>query len=133
VGNLEVLAVVAVASFIIVAWVRRNYVTVVAKRGLSIGADLGTLGDKPRVRVQAVTESGPDRAHLVLAALDGSDALALDMVVELRADEFGFGQLEQWQHSGDPLGIVMPPDSHIVRLRSISDLQPLTLRRVDDA
>ena len=32
----------------------------------------------------------------------------------------------------NPLAIVMPPDSRIVRLRSIDDLQPLTLRRVDE-
>jgi hypothetical protein len=49
----------------------------------------------------------------------------------LNEDDFGFGLLREWQRAGTAVAIVMPPDSHIVRLRSVDDLQPLTLRRVD--
>ena len=135
--------VVLVLGVILVSWygvslVRRRRRGLVAERGMSIGADLGALADQPRVRVLAVTTAGADRVHLVLAAETGpsdnpqlTPSPELDLIVFLREEEFGFQLLHEWQRSGSPLAIVVPPDSRIVRLRSITDLQPLTLRRVD--
>jgi len=64
---------------------------------------------------------------------DDSRAAApdLDVLVGLGADEFGFRQLQEWHESQSVLAIVMPPDSHILRLRAIDELQPLTLRCVE--
>ena len=53
----------------------------------------------------------------------------LDLVVVLRDEDFGLELLDQWQQSQAVLAIVMPPGSRLVRLRSIDDLQPVTLRR----
>jgi hypothetical protein len=81
------------------------------------------------VVVHAVTTRGPGTVSLVLTRdADGTD---LDLVVSLQEDDFGYELLRQWQRSGTKVAIVMPPDSRIVRLRSVDDLQPLTLRRVD--
>ena len=46
-------------------------------------------------------------------------------------DEVGFGLLRDWQQTQSLLAVVLLPDSPLVRLRSLGDLQPLTLRRVD--
>ena len=97
--------------------------------GSSIGADLGALADQPRVQVVSVTQLGPERARLVLRPeLEGAD---LDLVVVLREGELGFELLHDWNRDGSLLAIVIPPGSRLVRLRSIDDLQPLTLRRAD--
>jgi hypothetical protein len=57
-----------------------------------------------------------------------SDPQDLDLVVLLREDEFGYQLLGAWQRSQSSLAIVTLPDSRIVRLRAIDDLQPLSLR-----
>lgn len=105
---------------------------------MSIGADLRAMADQPRVRVRAVTKEGPDHVHLVLAPERPDDdrsglvpATDLDLIVALREGDFGFELLHEWHRSGSSLAIVVPPGSRIVRLRSIDDLQPLTLRRAD--
>ena len=126
-GNVVVLVVVAVVALYIVGRVRRSH-GIVAKRGLSIGADLGMLGDAPQVHVVSAAKASGDRVHVILRPETGPD---LDLLVTLTDEEFGFDLLTQWQQSQSPLAIVMPPGSHIVRLRSVADLQPLTLRRVD--
>jgi hypothetical protein len=112
---------------------------IVARRGLSIGADLAAMADQPRVRVQTVRIEGPDRVRLVLTPAAGPDdgqglttPSDLDLVVSLHQDDFGFELLRKWKLSESSLAIVMPPSSRIVRLRSIDDLQPLTLRRADE-
>ncbi|MDP9073000.1 MAG: hypothetical protein M3N98_02295 [Actinomycetota bacterium] len=109
-----------------VLWRRRH--GIIPKRGIGTDADLGALSDKPRIRVRAVTVAGPNRVRVVLTPGPGSD---LDMVVELADDDFGYGLLQQWCRSAQALAIVIPPDSSIVRLRSIDDHQHLSLRRVD--
>jgi len=124
-----VVVVVVVVVWAAVSVVRRRRHGLVAERGISIGADLGMLGDAPRVRVAAVTTAGPERVRLVLAREAGGDDL--DLLVSLTEADFGFDLLHDWQRSQAPLAIVLPPDSRIVRLRSVDDLQPLTLRRVD--
>jgi hypothetical protein len=135
---LIVLVVVLLAGCVlsIVQWRRSS---LVPKRGSSIGADLGALFDQPRVRVRAVTMTGPDRVRLVLTPeTDPVDRVGvatssdLDLMVSLREGEFGFEQLQEWLRSASSLAIVIPPDSRLVRLRSIDSKQPLTLRTVDE-
>ena len=48
-ANVVVVVVVALVAWYIVARIRRSH-GIVARRGLSIGADLGTLSDAPRMR-----------------------------------------------------------------------------------
>jgi hypothetical protein len=139
VANIALLIVVVVLAFYVVSVVRRRQHGLVARRGMSIGADLGALSDQPRVRIRAVTRTGPDRVHVVLSPepgpVDGAKPRPpsdLDLDVSLREDEFGFELLHEWKRSERSIAIVIPPGSHIVRLRSIDDLQPLTLRRVDE-
>jgi hypothetical protein len=147
VANVAVLLVVALASWFVVSVVRRRRHGLVAERGTGIGADLGVLSDAPRVTVKTVTAIGADRARVVLrretpAVVDGGTKTGaaegtadpsgdLDMVVHLRPEDSGFALLQGWQEAGMALALVIPPQSRIVRLRSIDDLQPLTLRRVD--
>jgi len=129
VGSVLVIVFVVVVTWIVVSVVRTRRHGLVAERGISIGADLGRLGDAPRVRVAAMTTDGPGRVRLVLAREEGGEDL--DFLVSLAEDDFGFALLHDWQRSQAALAIVQPPDSHIVRLRSVDDLQPLTLRRVE--
>jgi hypothetical protein len=139
-GTVVVLLVVLLVIGIAVRVLQQRRSSLVPKRGTSIGADLGALSDQPRVRVREVTTIGPDRVRLVLAPeTDPADGPGLTtpsdlaLVVSLREEEPGFELLHQWKRSASSLAIVIPPDSHLVRLRSIDDLQPLTLRRVDEA
>ncbi|MFI5040616.1 MAG: hypothetical protein ACHQNA_01995 [Acidimicrobiales bacterium] len=136
-GTAALVFILLVMGWFVLLVIRRRGRGIVAQRGVGVGADLGTLADKPRVRVRQVTRAGPDRVRLVLAAEPGAggpghDPSDLDLVVLLREDEFGSELLEEWERSGRVLALVMPPGSRIVRLRSIDDLQPLTLRRVDE-
>jgi hypothetical protein len=136
VSSVVVVVVVLLAIAVVVSIIQRNRRSLVPQRGSSVGADLGALADQPRVRVESVTRVGPDRVRLVLtpegterdgvAAPTSSD---LDLVVHLREDEVGFELINEWNRSGTLLAIVIPPGSRLVRLRSIDDLQPLTLRR----
>ncbi len=130
--NVAVVLLVLLLAFYVSSVIRRRVHGLVPKRGIGIASDLGTLADTPRVRVSEVTRTGPDRVHLVLTP-DDREAISsdLDLLVVLREEDFGFGLLHEWLHSGTPVAIVIPPESQIVRLRSVDDLQPLTLRRVD--
>jgi hypothetical protein len=137
VSNVIAVVVVVLLAWAVITAVKRNRRGLVAERGTSIGADLGALSDQPVVRVRALTAAEPGHMLLVLTpqhdAGDGPDAAPspdLELLVSLQDDDFGFGLLQGWQRSQAPLAIVMPPDSRIVRLRSIDDLQPLTLSRV---
>jgi len=136
VANVVLVLVAALLIWSMVTAVRRRRRGLVAERGLSIGADLGTLADQPRVRVGAVTTVGPDRVLVVLApdAGLGDDRPMgpdVEVLVELGPDEFAFEQLQEWQRSQAVVAMVTPPGSRILRLRGIEDLQPLTLRRVE--
>jgi hypothetical protein len=128
VANVVLILLVVLLGLSVVSFLRRRRRGIVAERGTSIGADLATLADQPRVRVQSVTKAGADRVRVVLKPDAGSD---LDLVVLLREEEFGFELLHEWKQSETWVAIVIPPDSRLVRLRSIDDLQPLTLRRFD--
>jgi len=138
VGNVALVLIGLLVVWLVVGVLRKRS-GIVARRGLSIGADLAAMADQPRVRVQAVRIEGPDRVRLVLtpeAGPDDGQGLAtssdLDLVVSLHQDDFGFELLRKWKRSESSLAIVMPPNSRIVRLRSIDDLQPLTLRRAGE-
>ena len=114
----------------------------VSRRGWGTAADIGRLHDVPRVRVQEVTIMGPEQVRLVLASAgqDGEDddscgqaaAAETEYFVAVDADEPAFDILRQWQASQQVLGAVVPAGSRIIRLRSLDDLQPLTLRRLDN-
>jgi len=130
VSNVVLLVVVGLVTWAVVAIIRRRRHGLVAERGTSVGADLGTMRDQPRVRVREVTTTGPGRAHLVLAAESGEGDLQLD--VFLSDEEVGFELLEDWRARQCPVAIVSLPGNELVRLRCIDDLQPLTLRRVTD-
>jgi hypothetical protein len=133
VANVVLVLVAALMVWFIVSRIRRHRRGLVAERGTSIGADLAALADQPRARVRSVAQDQPGRVRLVLspvpdASVPGPD---LEILVDLGADEFGFNQLEEWMRSQSVLAMVLPPDSHVLRLRALDDLQPLTLRRVD--
>lgn len=131
--SVVILVLLVLAVYAVVTGIRRSR-TIVARRGLSIGADLGTLADRPRVVVREVTAAGPGRVRLVLApeggSRDGDAPAELDLVVSLQEDEFGFQLLQEWRDAGSVVAVVFP-GTRLVRLRSVDSLQPLTLSRVD--
>ncbi len=131
-GSVVLVIVLAVVVAYIVSIIRRRRRGVVAERGFGVGADLGGLADAPRVWVRDVRLTGPDRAEVVFAPEDGSEAGGdLRVLVWLRRDEFGYGLLTEWQRDSEPVAIVLPPGGHLIRLRSTASLQHLTLRRLD--
>jgi hypothetical protein len=128
--------VVVVLAGVLLVWsvlriIRRFRRGVVAERGTSIGADLRALGDQPRVRVRAVTTAAPNAVRVILTP-ELETSSDLDLLVSLREEDFGFELLRQWMRSDTPVAIVQPPGGKLVRLRSVDDLQPLTLRRIDN-
>ncbi len=135
VANAVLLFAAVLLPWYVVSYIRRHRRGIVAERGMSIGADLGALSDQARVRVDSVTSIGPDRIRVVLVPAPRPDDGAprapedLDLVVLMAPDDFGLQLLRDWMHSQVTLAIVVPPGSRLVRLRSIEDLQPLTLRR----
>ena len=137
-ANLLVLLLVVLVIAFVVSFVQRRRRGLVAERGTSVGADLGALSDQPRARVRDVSTIGLDSVRLVLtpeamtADQPGSPTSSdLVFVVELEEGASGYRLLREWQRSGSSLAVVIPPGSRLVRLRSIDDLQPLTLRRLD--
>ncbi len=138
-ANVLVVLLVLVMAWYIRSVLRRRGHGIIARRGLSIGADLGVLADTPRVRVREVATVAPGRVRLALRPESHPDDRPdlepppeLQLEVSLRMDEFGFEVLRQWQRDATSVAIVLPPGSRIVRLRSVDDLQPLTLRRTDE-
>jgi hypothetical protein len=140
VASVAVVVVVLVVAGSIIVMVNRHRRGIVAERGLSIGADLAGLAETPRVRVRAVTTEGSDRVRLVLSPEATAISAAgtppspdLNFMVRLGEEDFGFGLLHEWQRSGTPIALVLPPASRLVRLRAVDDLQHLTLSRIDEA
>jgi len=107
----------------------------VGVRGFGPSADIGRLQDAPRVRVSEFVVTGPERARLVLVPARDAGGHAADAeaeyVVAVDTDEPAFEILRDWQADQRVLGAVAPRESRILRLRSLDDLQPLTLRRLD--
>ena len=129
---------VAVAVIAITIWRRR--VQLVSVRGMGVRADVERLHDVPRVRVSELTMTGPDAARLGLVAVPGdgddaeteeTDVVGLECSIAMNESEPGFLLLREWIDRQCVLGCVMPPDSRLIRLRCLEDLQPLTLRRLD--
>ncbi len=123
-------------SYLIINAIWRRRRSLVGVRGFGTSADIGRLHDVPRVRFGELTVVGPERARLVLvpasdAGVKAADAEA-EYLVAVAADEPAFDILRDWQANQRVLGAVAPNDSRILRLRSLDDLQPLTLRRLDD-
>ncbi len=136
-ANVEVVVLLLVLVGSALFFVNRRRASFIPQRGTSIGADLGALSDQPRVRIREVSLTEPGRVRLVLTPVtppvDSSTHTAssdLDTVVSLREGELE--QLQAWQQAASVLAVVIPPGSRLLRLRSIDDLQPLTLRRVDE-
>jgi hypothetical protein len=129
-GSVVLLVVLALIVGFLVSVIQRRRRSLVGQRGTSIGADLGALSDQPRVRVADLEAISPDSARLVLTA---EPATVEDrvFVVSLKEGDSSYQLLQEWQRSGSSLAIVIPPGSRLVRLRSIDNLQPLTLRRLD--
>jgi hypothetical protein len=67
VANVALVLLVVLFSWYLGSIVRRRGRGIVARRGTGVGADLGALADQPRVRVRAVTKTGPDKVRLVLS------------------------------------------------------------------
>ena len=111
---------------------------------MGVRADLERLKEVPRVRVGELTMTGPDAARLVLVAVDAEEAegsepvagngtdpaVGLEFEIEMNEGEPGYPLLQEWIRRRSVLGVVLPPDSRLIRLRSLDDLQPLTLRRL---
>lgn len=138
-GSVLVVVVALLVVCGIIYRLRTHGEGIIARRGMSIGADLGTLRDTPRMLVHAVTRVGSGRVRVILtpetSANDGTGRPAssdLDVVVSLGEEEFGYELLYEWQRSETPVAVVTPPGGRLVRLRSTSDLQHLTLRRADN-
>ena len=105
---------------------------------MGVRADVERLHDMPRVCVTDLTMTEPDVARLVLAPTTRDDLHASDtdivefeFLIAINESEYGFALLRQWREHQSVLGVVIPPESRIIRLRSLDDLQPLTLRRLD--
>ena len=119
------------------ALARRRGRGIVARRGMGIGADLGSLADAPRMVVATVTRVGAEEVRLVLRPEPGTgdehgqSPAGLDVVVAI-GDDFAFQQLRTWQQTDTVVAMVLPPGGRLLRLRSVEDLQPLTLRMVTD-
>jgi hypothetical protein len=138
VSNVILLLALVVVVWFVIALIQRRRRGLVAERGTSVGADLGTMNDQPRVRISTVSGAGPDRVRVVLTPVGLDDPVVAvtadtELVVFLREDEVGFETLEDWKRRQAALAIVMVPGNELVRLRSVDDLQPLTLRRVTEA
>jgi hypothetical protein len=134
-ANVALIVLVVLFAWYVASLLRRRGHGVVARRGMSVGADLGTMADMPRVRIREVIRQDPGHVRIVLTPESPSEDDApppavtdLDLVVYLTEDETGTDLLREWKRSESVLAIVRPPDSRIVRLRSFDDLQPLTLR-----
>ena len=137
-SNVILLLALVVVVWFVIALIQRRRRGLVAERGTSVGADLGTMNDQPRVRISTVSGAGPDRVRVVLTPVGLDDPVVAvtadtELVVFLREDEVGFETLEDWKRRQAALAIVMVPGNELVRLRSVDDLQPLTLRRVTEA
>jgi hypothetical protein len=131
-----------VAVCVIATTIWRRRAQLVGTRGMGVRADVARLHDVPRVRVRDLTMTDAESARLELVATDapeGADAdgvngaqlVALEFSIALQESDPGFRLLHDWINRRCVLGIVMPADSRIIRLRCLEDLQPLTLRRLD--
>jgi hypothetical protein len=109
-----------------------------SRQYMGMHADVERLYELPRVCVTGLTMTGRDAARLALSPKHANDhtdhALAMvegDYLVALHESDSEFELLRGWLEHQNVLGVVVPPESRIIRLRCLEDLQPLTLRRLD--
>ena len=133
----------ALLAAVIAITIWRRRAQLIPVRGMGVRADVERLRDVPRVRVSALTMTGPDAAELSLVAANGADEdevgkrnstsglVGLEFSIEMNESDPGWELLRDWIDRQCVLGCVIPPDSHLIRLRCLDDLQPLTLRRLD--
>ena len=124
-----VVCLVVIGFILRAIWHRRSQL--IPERGTSVRADVGALSDVPRVRLSDLQMVGTDVARIVFVPIDPERTAESAMLVSIGEREQGFAILRNWYEKGSTLGLVIPPDSRLVRLRGLDDLQPLTLRRVD--
>jgi hypothetical protein len=133
------LLVCSVAACVIVITIWERRAQLVSLRGIGLRGDIELLHDVPRVRVRELTMTDPDTARLAMVAAHGHDdsytddraLVGLEFSIAMNESDPGFPLLREWESRECVLGIVIPPDSQLIRLRCLEDLQPLTLRRVD--
>ncbi|HTD50923.1 MAG TPA: hypothetical protein VK771_10005 [Acidimicrobiia bacterium] len=108
------------------------------RHGMGMHADVERLYQLARVCVSGLTMTGRDVARLGLSRNHANNHIdrTLDMVegdylVALKESDSEFELLHRWLEHQNVLGVVLPPQSRIIRLRCLDDLQPLTLRRLD--
>ena len=127
--------VMALLTWVAISAILRHRSEIVSVRGMSTTADIGRLHDMPRVQVRDLIVTGPDSARLVVAATGDADGTGAgaesEFLIAINEGDPGFGLLHEWIDQASVLGIVVPPDSRLLRLRCVADLQPLTLRRLD--
>jgi len=101
---------------------------------MGVRADLERMRDAPRATVVELRATGDRTARLVLrpVTVNGTSGDAdLEFTVEVGVSDPGWDMLRGWRDEGSVLAVVMPPESSLLRLRGLDDLQPLTLRRLD--
>ena len=136
------MSLVVVIGFLVLVWLvvrtlLRHRSSLFSVRGYGVRADIGRMQDAPRVRIQGLATVGHDRTRIAFVPSDDSRTGEPDgpvddvFVVELGEHDASYELLRRWFNQRADLAIVIPPGSRIIRLRSISDLQPLTLRRID--
>jgi hypothetical protein len=121
--------------YLVARAILRRRASLVSKRGFGVAADVQRLNEVPRVRIREVSIAGPDIARLRLVPARTEDAARVvtgDIAVALNASDAEYALLREWLDRGSDLGIVMPEGTELIRLRNVEDLQPLTLRRVED-
>jgi hypothetical protein len=117
----------------------RHRASLVSTRGFGVRADVGRLHDVPRVRIGEIRMTGARVARLTVVAAPPADdddappdeAVELAFDVEIDPADSSFALLQEWLVARSVLGIVLAPSTRIIRLRSLDDLRPLTLRRID--
>ena len=134
------LLVIAGLTWLLWSAILRHRSQVVSVRGMSTTADVGRLHDMPRVQAHDLTMMGADSAYLTVVSLENPEGANPDaagteseFLIAINQGDPGWGILQDWIAHGTVLGIVVPPESRLLRLRSVDDLQPLTLRRLDAA
>ena len=85
-------------------------------------------------RLALETVQGPDATDSDRAEdkrADDGPAVTFEFAIAINETEPGYPLLQDWMERQCILGVVLPPDSPLIRLRCLDDLQPLTLRRLD--
>jgi hypothetical protein len=128
----------ALVTWVVFSAILRRRTQLISVRGMSTTADIGRLNDMPRVQARDLTMTGSDSARLTVVtpsdaegARSGAGGTETEFLIAINDGDPGFAILNQWIEDQSVLGMVVPPESRLLRLRCLDDLQPLTLRRLD--